>query len=157
MGWFLSGILIIASSLFIAIARPYKRNYMNILESLTLALLGLLPLLIHAYQYLLPSDADLLVPYLILTFASIPQLVLILYIVYHPLRGRGLVKYITVRLKTNARRGQNTGQQITHSVPERLVNPDQYRPLLPVEVELVNQQESMESDNHNRCVTPVYT
>jgi len=159
MGWFLSGIFITASSLFVAIARPYKRNYMNVLESLILSLLGLLPLLILAYDYQLPSDTDLLVPYLILTFASIPQLVLTLYILYHPLRGRRLVKYITVRitnLKTKAR-GQNTEPQITDSLPDRLVNPDQYRLLLPVEGELAHQQDSMESDNYDRCITPVYT
>ena len=67
------------------------------------------------------------------------------------------MKYIEVILKINARRGQNTGQLITDSLPDRLVNPDQYRPLLAVEGELANQQESMESDNHNRCITPVYT
>ena len=159
MGWFSSGIFIIASSLFVAIARPYKRNYMNVLESLMLSLLGLLPLLILAYDYQLPSDTDLLVPYLILTFASIPQLVLTLYILYHPLRGRRLVKYITVRitnLKTKAR-GQNTEPQITDSLPDRLVNPDQYRLLLPVEGELAHQQDSMQSGNHDRCITPVYT
>jgi len=48
------------------------------------------------------------------------------------------VKYIAVILKTNARRGQNTGQLITASLPDRLVNPDQYRPLLAVEGELTN-------------------
>jgi len=47
---------------------------MNILESLMLALVGLLSLLILAYQYLLPADTHLLLPYLIITFASIPQL-----------------------------------------------------------------------------------
>jgi len=75
-----------------------------------LALLGLVSLLMLAYQYLLPSETHLLLlPYLIITLISIPQLVLILYILYHPLRGRRLVKYITVRitnLRTNA--GQNT-------------------------------------------------
>ena len=100
-----------------------------------LALVGLLSLLILAYQYLLPADTHLLLPYLIITFASIPQLVLIVYIVYHPLRG------------TNAR-GQNTEQLITDSLPDRLVHPDQYRPLLPAESEFAHQQDSMESRNH---------
>ena len=69
------------------------------------------------------------------------------------------MKYITVRitnLKTKAR-GQNTEPQITDSLPDRLVNPDQYRLLLPVEGELAHQQDSMESGNHDRCITPVYT
>jgi len=79
IGWFLHAIITIATSLVIATARPYKRNYMNILESLMLALVGLLSLLILAYQYLLPADTHLLLPYLIITFASIPQLVLALY------------------------------------------------------------------------------
>jgi len=88
--------------------------------------------------------------------------VLALYILYHPLRGRILVKYITVRitnLRMNTRSGQNTGQQITDSLPDRLVNPDQYscRPLLPVESELIHQQDNTKSGNHERCITPVYT
>ena len=149
VGWLLSAIIITAASLLIATARPYKRNYMNVLESLMLALLGLLSLLILAYEYLLPPETHLLLPYLILTLISIPQLVLILYVLYHPLRGRRLVKYITgkiTNLKTNAR-GQNTEQQVTDSLPDRMVNPDQYRPLLPVEgdPELAHQQDSTES------------
>jgi len=142
MGWLLSVIIIVAAAMLIVIARPYKRNYMNVLESLMLALLGLVSLLILAYLYLLPSEAPLLLPYLITTLISIPQLVLILYIVYHPLRGRRLVKYITERitnLKINAK-GQNTEEHITDSLPDRLVNPDQYRPLLPAESELAHQQ-----------------
>ena len=161
LAWLLRAIISLGTSLFIAIARPYKRNYMNVLESLMLALLGLVSLLILAYQYVSPSEAHLLLLYLILTLISIPQLVLILYILYHPLRGRRLVKYITVKitnLKTNAR-DQNTEQQIPDSLPDRLVNPDEYRPLLPVEgdPELAHQQDSTESGNHERCITPVYT
>ena len=76
LGWFSRAIITIATSLFIATARPYKRNYMNILESLMLALLGLVSLLILAYLYLFPSGENLLLPYLIITFVSIPQLVL---------------------------------------------------------------------------------
>ena len=94
------------------------------------------------YMYLFPSETHLLLPYLIITLISIPQLVLIVYIVYHPLRGRRLVKYITERirnLRTNVK-GQNTEQQVTDSLPDRLVNPDQYSPLLPAEGELPHQQ-----------------
>ena len=124
-----------------------------------LALLGLVSLLILAYQYLLPSEAHLLMPYLIITFTSIPQLVLALYIVYHPLRGRRLVKYITVRI-TNTRtnpKEQNSEEQITDSLPDRLVNPDQYRQLLPVEGELAHHQDSTIPGDCERCITPVYT
>ena len=159
MGWLLGATIIIAASLLIAIARPYKGDYMNVLESLMLALLGLVSLLILAYLYLFPSGENLLLPYLIITFVSIPQLVLILYILYHPLRGRRLVKYITVRI-TNLRtkaKGQNTEEQITDSLPDRLVNPDQYRPLLPVEGELASQQDSVKSRSHERYIHPVYT
>ena len=42
--WFLCAIATLFTSLFIATARPYKRNYMNVLESLMIALLGLLSL-----------------------------------------------------------------------------------------------------------------
>ena len=136
LGWLLRIMVTMATAFLIAIARPYKRNYMNVLESLMLALLGLVSLLMLAYQYLLPSEAHLLLPYLITTLISIPQLVLILYILYHPLRGRRLVKYITVRI-TNLR--TNTRGQKTDSLPDRLVNPDQYRPLLPAECELPHQ------------------
>ena len=55
-------------------------------------------ILIFAYQYVLPTKEHLLLLYLIITLTSIPQLVLILYVLYHPLRGRRLVKYITVKI-----------------------------------------------------------
>ena len=116
-----------------------------------LALLGLLSLLNLALPYL-SSKAHLLLLYLTVTFASIPQLILIIYILYHPLRGRRLVKYITLRItnqKINAE-GQNNEQQITNPLPDRLVNPDLYSPLLPVEGELAQQQDSTESGDHER-------
>ena len=53
--------------------------------------------------------------------------------------------------ETNAR-GQNTEQQVTDSLPDRMVNPDQYRPLLPVEGELAHQQDSTESGDHEQCI-----
>ena len=59
--------------------------------------------------------------------------------------------------KPEAIGGQNTEQQVTDSLPDRLVNPDQYRPILPVEGELAHQQDSTESGNHERCLIPVYT
>ena len=37
-------------------------------------------------------------------------------------------------------RVQNTEEHITDSLPGRLVDPDQYRPLLPAESELAHQQ-----------------
>jgi len=71
------------------------------------------------------------------------------------------VKYITLRIanqKINAE-GQNNEQQITNPLPDRLVNPDLYSPLLPVPVEgeLAQQQDSTESGDHERCITSVYT
>jgi len=80
---------------------------MNVLESLMLALLGLMSLLMLATVAFRGTSATAI--YVIITLIRIPQLVLIPYIVYHPLRGRILVKYITVRitnLRTNA--GQST-------------------------------------------------
>ena len=50
--------------MFIATARPYKKSYMNNLESLMLALLGLLLLLMLAYQH---SKEQLLLPYVMIT------------------------------------------------------------------------------------------
>ena len=68
------------------------------------------------------------------------------------------MKYITVKI-TNLRknaRGQNTEEQITDSLPDRLVNPDQYRSLPPVEGELIHQQDSTKFRNHERFITPVH-
>ena len=59
--------------------------------------------------------------------------------------------------KPEAIGGQNTEPQVTDSLPGRLINPDQYRPILPVEGELAHQQDSTESGNHERCLIPVYT
>jgi len=68
-------------------------------------------------------------------------------------------KYIKVKItnqKINAE-GQNTEQQITNLLPDRLDNPDQYSPLLPVESELAHHQDSTESGDDERCITPAYT
>jgi len=46
LAWLLRAIIAIATFFLVAFARPYKRNYMNILESLMLAFIGLVSLVI---------------------------------------------------------------------------------------------------------------
>jgi len=51
-GWLLLSLMFLSLSIFILIVQPYKESYMNVLDGLLLALLGLVTLLLVIFQYL---------------------------------------------------------------------------------------------------------
>jgi len=82
IGWLLRTLMFLGLSIFILIVQPYKKSYMNVLDSLLLALLGFLTLLLITFMFLLPSDRSETLPLVIVITCSLPQLVLLLSLTY---------------------------------------------------------------------------
>ena len=86
VGWLLRTLMVLSLSTLILIVQPYKKSYMNVLDGLLLAILGLLTLLVVTFEFLLPSANETL-PLIIVIACGFPQLVLLLSVTYRQLKG----------------------------------------------------------------------
>ena len=118
-------------SLLFALFRPYKNNYFNIIDCLAFALVALATFLImytyttHVYYYIQLLYVILLTPFLY--FVS--------YILYKILSQVPLFRTCCSRIgkllqATNDNHHQHIQRGSTEDLPDRIVNPDMYQPLL---------------------------
>ena len=116
-------------SLLFAHFRPYKNEYFNIIDSLAFALLALstfLPMIKVQKKYI---PTQLQYPLLI-----IPFLYFISFILYKIFSRvalfRSCCRKIGVKFQARQLHTQR-GENIDEDLPDRIVNPDMYQPLLP--------------------------
>ena len=147
-----------------AIIRPYKFNYMTTVDILILFLVGMLSLATtnsttkhFTYQFLVSS--------LVL---GIPHMVLLLHICCELAKKAGITEYLR-KYKLLKRCLQATrytrytdvqSESDTGSLPDRLVNPGDYEPLVPSTEEHVAAESTGNKDlvdDETRWLTPVYT
>jgi len=86
IGWLLRVLMFLSLSILMIILQPYKKSYMNVLDGLLLALVGILTLLLVTFLYILPSLNETL-PLMFVTACGFPQLVLLLSVSYRQLKG----------------------------------------------------------------------
>ena len=155
----LQGALIACATCFHAITKPYKFNFMNNVDIVTLVLLEIL-ILFTAY-IILETTVLLLIPHMILIF----------YICHKLAKKIGITQYLKRKYKTLKRCVQTTRptseakkdvevESDTDSLPDRLINPGEYEPVLPTTEEHTAAEltENKEPDNEEpRRLTPVYT
>ena len=135
--WMISGIVFGALSLYFALARPYKKKWMNILDSLMHALVVVNSFLLLYTVQEYSNDTHFLI-YLTVYLTLIPQMVLTLYIVYKPLKRTAALRYIqrkcgTLIVLINVFCGCPCKLQTNSEselYPDRLLNPHRYRPLV---------------------------
>ena len=134
IGWLLRALMFLSLSIFILIVQPYKKNYMNVLDGLLLALLGLLTLLFITFEFLQPLARDETLPLIFVITCSLPQFALLLSIINRHLKGKWIAHYIAGRVGALLKcmhTGKQTEDAQEDPLPHRLVCPDQYnRPLL---------------------------
>ena len=127
-------------SLLFAFFRSYKNNYFNIIDCLAFALVALSTFLImytyttHVHYYIQLVYVVLLTPFLY--FVS--------FILYKILPAAGLKKILLARNENwyqHIQRGDN------EDLPDRVVNPDMYQPLLPA----TNNSSGREGDFQSGC------
>ena len=111
------GILLIVTSLFYALVQPYKKRYMNVIETLLYAIAGFLSIFIF-YEKRIERRF-----HLILATILMPSVVFVGYVMYKVLNALGIV----AKLKKVI--GKVIPKKI-ESEPDRLVNPTEYTPLL---------------------------
>ena len=131
-------------SLLFALFRPYKNNFFNIIDCLAFALVALATFLImytyttHVYYYFQLLYVMILTPFLY--FIS--------FILYKILSQVTLFRACCSRIKkmlqaTNDNQHQHIQRGSTEDLPDRVVNPDMYQPLLPA----TNSSSSGEGDS----------
>ena len=129
--------LFLCASCFHAITRPYKLNFMNNVDIVILFLLGVL--------ILTSSSGSPLLTYIILAttlLLLVPHMVLIFYICHKLANKIGITQCLKRMYKTLKRCVQSTrhtseaeadveAESDTGSLPDRLISPGEYEPLLP--------------------------
>ena len=147
-------------SCFYAIARPHKSNSMNTVDILILFLVEMLSLVT-----INSSPRHFTFAILISTLLlGVPHMVLIFYICHIFTRKTGIIQYMRGRYKTFVQVIKHTGTNVEDescidSLPDRLLNPEEYEPLLPTTEEhtaadCVNKEAVNEEP---RRLIPVYT
>ena len=121
-------------SLFFAHFRPYKNNYFNIIDSLAFLLLALTIFLIMYAMRANPFPIQIL-----FVVGLIPLLYFISFVLYKILSHISLFNTCCSRIR-KALQGRNEnehlhierGDNIDENLPDRIVNPHMYQPLLAV-------------------------
>ena len=173
--WFsteVQGVLLVCATCFYAVVRPYKHNFRNITDILTLALLEAMSFQLSAAAYHSPTvqtaPYNAMVSVLVL---GVPHMILLLYMSYLFAKKAGITQCLKTRYKSLKRCVQATrhtsepeadveAESDTGSLPDRLINPEEYEPLLPTTEEHMAAEltKDKEWDNEDpRRLTPVYT
>ena len=163
--WLKTSMVLVSTSLFFAIIRPYKANYFNTIDSILLGILGFLFLIYQFVLYLPDQKGSHTARVIGVLLVGFPHAALVLYVLYVILKKTKTLQYLkrkyqcllsVISLKKHSFAGANNddGGHDTDSLPDRLVNPDEYEPLIPT----VNQRGTdSDSDAVQARVTPMNT
>ena len=152
---------------FYVVARPYKTNIGNSADVLILASLGtsalVLLLLLEVYFHV--SAQSLCYCYfVILLLLGVPHMVLIVHICYKLANKLGIIECLKTKCRclkrcvlatryTRQYEADVEAESVTNSLPDRLVNPEEYEPVQPTTEEHTDNEVKEEPDRMN----PVYT
>ena len=135
-------------SLLLSLFRPYKNNYFNIIDCLAFALLALSTFLI---MYTCTTHTQFCIQLLYVILLT-PFLYFVSFILYKILSQVALFHSCCSRIKkTLLARNENRYQHIqrgdNEDLPDRIVNPDMYQPLLPA----TNSSSGGKGDSQSEC------
>ena len=139
----------VVASLLFAYFRPYKNNYFNILDCLCFALLAITTFLIMYGMNVRPFPMQLLY-----VLVLIPPLYFLSFILYKILSRVALFRTFCSRLreKLKAKTSQyfhiHRDENIDEDLPDRIVNPHMYQPLL---LSTDNGQENSQSESQSKA------
>ena len=157
--------LFLCASCFHAITRPYKLSFMNNIDIVILFLLEILILVTSSSGSPLLADTILGATLLLL----VPHMILIFYICNKLANEIGITQCLKRKYKTLKRCVQRTrltsqaeadveAESDTGSLPDRLINPEEYNPLPTTTEEHTAAELTEEPVNEGtRRLTPVYT
>ena len=163
----LQGAFFVCATCVHAIARPYKLNFMNNIDIVILVLLEML-------FFATSSSSSPSLAYSILAstlLLLIPHMILIFYICHKLAKKIGITQCLKRMYKTLKRSMQATrhtskveedveAESDTGSLPDRLINPGEYEPLLPTTEEYTTAELTEDKEQVNeelRRLIHVYT
>ena len=161
----MQGLFVAWASCIYAIPRPYKLNVMN---NVDIVILFLLEILIFVSS---TSASSRLSTYLILgstLLLLVPHMILIFYICHKLAKKLGITQSLKRIYKTciQTTRPQSeaevdvVAESDADSLPDRLINPGEYEPVLPTREEHSTAEPTEDKepvDEEPRRLTPVYT
>ena len=143
-----------------AIIRPYKLNLRNNVDFLILVLLEAMSFELFAAAYhIAPSDFTYYIMATILLL-GLPHMVLIFYVCYLLAKKAGITQCLKEKFRGYMQIIRLTAESDHDSLPDRLINPGEYEPVLPTTDEhtAVEHTDNKEPDNEDpRRLSPVYT
>ena len=132
--WIYGAVLFTILSLLFSLARPYKSNKMNTMDSILMALLAIMSTLCVPYLNSLNPGTTKVLSVIIFLLSSTPLFVLILYIMYNALtKVLGYLKtklYNTSATQTAMLEIDRVPEFSPETLPDRLFNANEYTPLL---------------------------
>ena len=159
----LQGVLFVCASCFHAIARPYKLSFMNNVDIVILFVIEILTLATSHLSTKLLTYCILASTLLLL----VPHMILILYICHKLAKKAGITqclkrKYKTWKATTHACQTERNmdAESDAGSLPDRLINPEEYEPLLLTTEENTSAKLTEDGATVNeepRRLIPVYT
>ena len=164
--------LFVSASILYAVMRPYKLNWSSNIDYLILALLGIIFIELMRVSWHIETEVfaqHFLISMLLLGF---PHIVLILYICYVLAKKAGIIQCLKRKYEALKRCVQSTrhssqaetdteAESDTGSLPDRLINPEEYEPVL-LTAKKHTAAEATESidpaaNEEKRKLNPVYT
>ena len=162
----MQGVFVACATCIYAITRPYKLNFMN---NVDIVILFLLEILIFV-----TTTSSKLFTYTILgstLLLLVPHMILIFYICHKVAKKIGIIqcfktkyKNVKIYVKTITHISQAEADVETESdagsLPDRLINPGEYEPVLPSTEEHTTAEHTENKEPVNeepRRLTPVYT
>ena len=131
------GVLLVCATSFYAVVRPYKHNFRNIADILTLALLEATAFELFGAAYHSPTIQT--APYHAMVSVLVlgtPHMILLSYISYLFAKKAGITQCLKRKYKSLRRSIRDTNQYEedveADSLPDRMVNPGEYEPLLHI-------------------------
>ena len=162
----LLNLFFVCTSCFYVIARPYKVNFMNSVDLLILFVLeaGTMALSVTSKNYMYGIVATTLL-------LSVPHMVLMGYICHVLAKKAGIIQHLKKNyrtMKTRVLTAIHMGQaeadveaeSDTGSLPDRLINPAEYEPVLQVREQHAAAEPTEDQERVTevqRRLTPVYT
>ena len=163
-------VLFVSFSGFYAITRPYRSNIWNNVDVMVLVLLEILSIAFSAAA--IHSNSTGIFTYVMLIstlLTGIPHMVLIFYICYQLAKKVGITQCLTKNHTTfrhlkrrvlaimNQAETDLEAESVSGSLPDRLINPEEYKPELHTSEENTAAEPTEVLSEDPRRLTPTYT
>ena len=168
------GLLLVCATCIYAVLRPYKHNFRNIADTLSMTLAALEAMSFEIFAAASHPPTVQRAPCHAMVSVSVlgvPHMILLVYMSYLFAKKVGITQWLKTRYKRLKRSVQNirdtsqcetdvVAESDTGPLPDRMMNPGEYEPLLPTTEEhtAAEPTEDKEWDNEDpRRLTPVYS